>query len=344
MVVSLQVGCMPMGFKLTPKGTFLFRFGQLIRLTSKIALCLSLLGNSAFLPEASAIVAVSSTTKVAEGVRTTTFETSNGKLTFFLPEDIQPQDFISGTIEFEPAGNSDIELKQNGEELAKYVLELKQVADAASNKDVQTTQPIKLNVVKDNRLAFSFTVSEICTKVVFTLHNPQGEELAFRTFALSPKLAQPMEANVCYLPQSAQTGHVVTIGMINDGHLDDFSATVLRNKNLVACQSVASSPRAIFIRTPRTVVGPLELTITKADKKVTAHFNNLEVTLSCPKTAMQKGEHTELTITVRGLSGLTTPVKLNLENRTPQVVQISGGNTQSFTIPGRKPVLDDEAK
>jgi hypothetical protein len=332
-----------MGFKLMPTSTH--RLGRLAFGAGKIALGLFFFANSTFLPQAQALVAVSTSSKTAEGVRVTSFETANGKLVVFLPEDMQATDLISSTIELEPKGNSEIELKQNKAELSKYIFELREFTSADSTKESPISQSVNFTSIQNNHLTFPLAIPEKCTKIVLALRNAQGEEIAVRTFLLEAKPGQSALApDMCYVPASTQSGHIATIGMINDGKLDDFFATIGSATNTLSCQNVAASPRAIFIRTPRTLVGQLELKITKGDKMVKTKVNNLEVNVTCPKSTMQKGEQTELIVTVRGLAGLAAPVKLTLENRTPQVVQMSGGDTQTFTIPGRKPGEDQAMK
>jgi hypothetical protein len=56
------------------------------------------------------------------------------------------------------------------------------------------------------------------------------------------------------------------------------------------------------------------------------------LSLSAPKLALDHGEETTLTVLVEGLKDLEQPVPLELENKSPIVVGLLGGNKQTISL------------
>ncbi|HEX6747090.1 MAG TPA: hypothetical protein VF092_07305 [Longimicrobium sp.] len=54
--------------------------------------------------------------------------------------------------------------------------------------------------------------------------------------------------------------------------------------------------------------------------------------LSAPRTSLLRGERTTLTVQVTGLEGIDSTVAVRLENRTPSVVGMEGGDRQDLSI------------
>jgi hypothetical protein len=80
------------------------------------------------------------------------------------------------------------------------------------------------------------------------------------------------------------------------------------------------------------VVGPTEIQRTEGQQVTKGTFRNLKVKMAAQKLGLQKGETTTVTIRVEGLKGITEPVRLQIENRSPDVVTMSNGNSQVIII------------
>ncbi len=58
----------------------------------------------------------------------------------------------------------------------------------------------------------------------------------------------------------------------------------------------------------------------------------VEVLITCPKTALRKGERAMVRVAIAGLAGIRDPVVIRLENRTPGVIRLHGGNIRRITL------------
>lgn len=138
----------------------------------------------------------------------------------------------------------------------------------------------------------------------------------------------PSPAQSCILPRVGQCGHPLKITTPGNGYANNCGVTVGGK----AAPILAASPRSVVAKSPGTVVGATNITFTKGNQVATGKFNNIAVKLSCTNTVVQKGETATVTVKVTGLTGLTQPVKVILENHTPNTVTMAGGNQQTIVI------------
>jgi hypothetical protein len=61
-------------------------------------------------------------------------------------------------------------------------------------------------------------------------------------------------------------------------------------------------------------------------------FRNIGVNLSAPRLSLIRGETTTLHVVVTGLGELAGDQSLDLENNSPSVISMSGGDNQRFMI------------
>ena len=132
----------------------------------------------------------------------------------------------------------------------------------------------------------------------------------------------------CSMPTAGQTGKPINIGGGCDGYIGNTGVKC----GGVKCPPLAEGPRGTVEKSPGNVVGPTELTFTEGGRTATAKYCNLKVKLSAPKTVLKKGESTTVTVLVYGVDGLSGPVELRIENRSPNVIDMEGGNSQVITI------------
>lgn len=95
---------------------------------------------------------------------------------------------------------------------------------------------------------------------------------------------------------------------------------------------IAESKSAATFEIPTTVIGPNDVTVNENGKTATGNFRALKIDLTAPKTSLLKGESIELHIEVQGLQGITQPVPVQLQNQTPQNINLTGGNIQNIVI------------
>lgn len=130
------------------------------------------------------------------------------------------------------------------------------------------------------------------------------------------------------MPTAGQTGKPITIG----GGCDGYTGNTGVNCGGTKCTPLAEGPRGTVVKSPGNVVGPTDLTFTECGRTAKGKYCNLKVKLSAPKTVLKKGETTTVTVMVYGVEGLAGPVELRIENRSPNVIDMEGGNSQVITI------------
>ncbi len=132
----------------------------------------------------------------------------------------------------------------------------------------------------------------------------------------------------CTMPTAGQTGKPITIG----GGCDGYSGNTGVKCGGVKCPPLAEGPRGTVVKSPGNVVGPTDITFTECGRTAKGKYCNLKVKMSAPKTVLKKGESTTVTVMVYGVEGLAGPVELRIENRSPNVIDMQGGNSQVITI------------
>jgi hypothetical protein len=125
-----------------------------------------------------------------------------------------------------------------------------------------------------------------------------------------------------------QTGRPIVINGPFDGVFGNSTVTV----NGRDAFKLAESPRRLVVESPSEVVGPAELMVKEGSTSASGAFRNIAISLAAPKTSLQRGETTKMTVQVQGLEGLTEPLKVRLVNSTPAVVTIEQGDDQTITV------------
>ncbi|HEX8846615.1 MAG TPA: hypothetical protein VF791_18355 [Pyrinomonadaceae bacterium] len=93
---------------------------------------------------------------------------------------------------------------------------------------------------------------------------------------------------------------------------------------------LAESPRGSVFESPVNVTGPIEVTVKEGGVETKLTYRNVGVRLSAPKTSLQRGERTTLTIEVSGLEGIKQDLPLQLDAM--GVIQMERGNLQNLWI------------
>lgn len=261
-------------------------------------------------------------TATERGLHTATFELPQGSVTVNMPDDMAAGDVISGTVIAEPSGKNETERARNQDELSGYVVDIEK----------QRT-PVARNVF---RWIVPPMLGGALTHVI--LKNPIGKEIERSAIPVQPKppgmsgesvrsrgLSGPQDFR---LPRIGQTGRPVQIPGLFDG---DFGTTQVRFGGQEA-RVLAESPRKVVAQSPRNIVGPTEIEFRERGVTARGSFRNVAVRLSVPKTTLNKGEQTTLAGRVDGLQDLEKAIALRLENRTPGVVSMTGGDVQTISI------------
>jgi hypothetical protein len=234
-----------------------------------------------------------------EGLLTTSFETPQGKVSVYFPDDMRPGDTISGTV---------IEVPSAAGSLTGYVIDIGGMRIPVSQRQ------------------FKFVIPKIsASSLIIVLMDAAGGEVGRNSVAIkaSTRISDPNFV----MPRIGQTGRSIQIIGPFDG---DSSNT--------RC-SVAGTPIPILAESPGKVVIPIpaadgvantNITMTEGGRNTKSDFRIIGVSLSAPKTRLAKGEKTTLSLKVTGLEGINQDLPLDVE--TTGVVETQGGNRQRITI------------
>jgi hypothetical protein len=285
---------------------------------------------------------ITAVNKVAEGLKTTTFETPAGRIEVNLPEDMSAGDTLSGTVLAEPAGNTPEEIAKASDELSGYVVEVRK-AEEAPPRVAET--PTEAHVEKPHKQVHGTRKPpRVCPGHPFTCMlpaAPQPLEIALvkdtKTacksgvdYPQTPPAGHHCPDGECEIPCAGQAGRAVAIKTASDGRSDNSSVCIGGKP----CQILAESPRGMIAKAPKDIIGTTEIKVQKGNKVATAPFCCLAVKLKAGKTTLKKGETTSVEVTVTGLDGVKGSVRLRLINKTPKTVQMEGGNDREITISG----------
>jgi hypothetical protein len=259
--------------------------------------------------------------ETAFGLHTATFDTLQGTVTVNLPDDIAAGDVISGTVIAEAKGKDTTEQAKNRDELNGYVVELEK--QEATPGD----QPARWQIPK------------AATTARLVLRSKGGRELAHLPIPVAKHsggvnleknkdLKALQDGAVFQTPTVGQAGRALEIKGAFDG--DAQSTGVMISGRPV--RVLAESPRKVVAQGVDQV-GRSEIEVAEQGKVVAkGTFVNVGVRLSAGKLNLLKGEQTNLTLTLLGLDNLQAPMSLQLDNRTPAVVRMTGGDNQLLLI------------
>lgn len=247
--------------------------------------------------------------EIPNGLTIVTIPTPWGEIKILLPYDIRGGDTISGTVMTQPAGQSDKEKRRDANELNGCVIEVGAQRWPVSGGTI-------------GRLAVPIAPAQLD----LILRDGKGKKID--SAPLRVMNSAPSTPINFIIPQIGQTGRPIEI----IGPFDGDSANTRVSLGETTPTILAESPRGAVIQVPGTVVGPNDITVSDQSKNTTGDFRALKIDLTAPKTSLLKGESTELHVQVQGLQGITQPIPIQIQNQTPQNINITGGNTQNILI------------
>ncbi len=273
---------------------------------------------------------VSSDTNTEWGVRSTTIKTESGTLTVNMPDDAALGDTISGTVVAEPAGETIEERQANMDTLEGYVVDTEDISSKVVEVEPEETTTTKPEGKKIVTMDIPATVTGEIIDLV--LKDPKGSQVTNIDLPVSPPSTYtppsvPGQGNY-KLPDIGQAGRPIELTGPFDGEIVNTDVKV-GGKN---AKVLAQSPRKTVAESPRDVIGPTDIELTQDNVTVKNQYRNIALRLSADKLRLIRGERTTLRIQVMGLQGLEEEIPLYLENRSPQVVTLDGGDSQTVTV------------
>ncbi len=252
-------------------------------------------------------------------VRTVVLKAPLGQVKVYLPGDIAAGDTMSGTVTTEPAGKTETEKQNNTRKLNGLVIhEVNKASDSAEEQ----RWPVSGGVIQKLKIG-----PALIGNLQLILLDEKGKRIDIATIPITPT-PNPSAPPNFLIPQIGQTGRLLPI----TGPFDGNSANTNINIGGTNAKVIAESPRSAFVEIPKTVVGPSNIKVTDNGSSATGNFRALKIDLTAPKTSLIKGESTELHVEVQGLEGITQPVPIQIQNQTPQNINLTGGNTQNIVI------------
>ncbi len=155
----------------------------------------------------------------------------------------------------------------------------------------------------------------------------QGQSAATTTIPISA--TPPPSPSQFTIPTGGQQGRLIQIkgpgnGIFSPEDYVKVGGTIL--------PPLAESPRSLILRNASESLGPTNLECHENGAGMQCPFRNLGLNLSAPKLALIRGETTTLRVVVLGLAGITGDQSLDLENTSPSVIRMSGGDRQHINI------------
>lgn len=256
-------------------------------------------------PEAKILESASSQPAQDQQLITQSFDTKEGKITVYLPP-LSSTITISGTVYLEPT-NKD------------------------SSRNILALQSYRLNLgdqaipVQRGSFLLNLPADPGPGTISLQLKNSGGQIIKNEQL---PVTKAPVNSSGFIIPNYIVSGNAASIKGSFDGKLGNTSVNISGEK----VQLLAESPSHLYFTSTGNHTGPSTVEVKENGKTQTATSNILKLDLSAPKTNLRRGEKTEIHITINGLEGLTVPVPLKIENTSPSVITLEGGNTQQITV------------
>ena len=242
------------------------------------------------------------------GLHSVTFKTGNGEIRVNFPDDTSAGDEVSGTVVVEPAGKTEEIRRKNLGILNGYVVECAGQQTPAGKEWAKWTIP---------------GVGEL----PIILRDRGGNVIARSIVPVRPAI--PAKKILGYkFPEWGQAGNPIRIKGNFSGNLEDTDVYVGDQR----LRKWAESPRQLVVGSPLDHVGPTHIRLTEGEYQAEGSYRNIAVEPAVAKTKLNRGEQTPLTVTVKGLEGLDHKLPLRVENKTPQIVDMEGGQAKTIII------------
>ncbi|MBZ0188523.1 MAG: hypothetical protein K8F91_19905 [Candidatus Obscuribacterales bacterium] len=241
-----------------------------------------------------------------ETLTTVTFDTYGGLVRCNLPADMRAGDTISGTIQLEPDGSNASYKEKNLKKLNDYIVfvgEYEAYVRLGEFRfripDNKTSLEVSLVVRKNSRFAAE-TVS-----VALASQDKPKSGYAMSNF---------VEANK-------------PVKITGDFPGDFRVAAVDVNGQTVP--QLAQSPRSLVFLPPDNMSGSLKVSLNEGSSKFSGELTALSISISMVTNKIERGKSHSILVRVVGLKDDAPSVMVKVENLTPQIVNLEGGDVQS---------------
>jgi uncharacterized membrane protein len=254
------------------------------------------------------------------GLDTETFTLPTGtKISVNFPDDLSAGDTFTGSVQTEVAGKDEQQRARNQSELDKIVLQIGGQPTRATEKMFTRTIPANLNAGPEAMPC----ILRDCPYLVLIV---SGKQVGSATVPIANN--PPPTPQNTQLPTCGQMGRNVVVTDHCDGIIAPTDSCTVGG---VPLRPLAESPRMRVMQNTSQTPGPTQIKYVEQDREVTGLFQNLGVNITSPNTNLLRNQKTTMEV-VALVQGIQNDVSLDVVNDTPEIVSISGGNNQHFTI------------
>lgn len=259
----------------------------------------------------------SSDNNIKDGLQKINVTTIQGTISVNLPAEIHSGDRITGTVLATPTKTESNkrgqkQFEKNQKALQNYSIRFNQ------NTFPITDQNMEMQLSRDNPNQMQH----------IEVFDEKGNLVASTPVIINNTIRSKKEYTGFQIPTYLRTGNTCHIKGAFDG-VSSNSSVMLNDKPL---DVLAESPDRIICKIPDDISGNQQIAVSENGMTNTQSCNVVGVNLEVGKLNLLKGESTNLNIGVFGLEGINVPVKLLIENRTPQNIRLTGGDMQELII------------
>jgi hypothetical protein len=253
----------------------------------------------------------------------TSVSTIHGEVVVSLPDDISAGESVQGSFELLPVGNT-------AKEIAKNLSELKHFSIRFGDKTIPlNTASFSCLVPPGNNMSSPVDLlNERGIKIAKSqvpLLNMSGSKMMNNSLGI-PSTDLELDKKV-FISGEYAAEYNLPSQPVNFYFSQQGKETVMN--------TVAASSRKEIIRLPQNVNGPAQIICKDPSGKTitTQDIHVLNLSASCPKNNLMKGEQTVLTVNIEGLSGIPADfVKLTLENTSANNVKLGSNNYEELIL------------
>jgi hypothetical protein len=276
------------------------------------------------------------------GLHTATFETPSGDILVNLPDDMSAGDTLTGSVIAKPDGDTPDELTTNSGELSGYVVSvqtpatqppLTQPSQTGDGTPPDSQDPTTTAGTAQPGQYLPVSLTDVVTVATLVLEDPTGRVVDQTDIPVYPPRATPpttqsLTPDSYNIPTLCQGGRPCAVSGVFNGDVGD-STVAIGNEGATI---LAESPGQTVVQSPTNTVGPTIMQVAEGETFVEGPVRNIQVNLSAGKTTLLEGEQTNLTVQIAGLQNLDEEVSVQLENLSPAIIRLQGGNSQTLLV------------
>jgi hypothetical protein len=271
------------------------------------------------------------------GVQILELSAPEGVFHFQIPDDVTEADHYTFSVRTFAAGPSDLERAENEKQMAVYKLWLASVPIQAgpTARQVQVpSAPAAPEIILRTQENFEVLKSKIAVTQQAPKTEPQSQpvqtssELEMDTQPPAEPVIDIDIPNLLFQLSSVnQAGRLLEVRGPFDGNASNTDIRINGTPSAI----IAESPRKVIALNPN-LVGPMELRVAENDKIAHCVYKNVDLRNWASASTLETGANAALTIQLNSSPKLTTPVIIALQNKSPQIVNVEGGQFQYLTV------------